>query len=75
MSQRMMKVPKDLKQAIDTCYERARYMGSNNPRSYVELQDYLAQRFTEAILKSESEGERDRLFQLWARILNNQKEQ
>lgn len=75
MPQRMMRVPKDLKQAIDTCYERARYMGSDNPRSYTELQDYLAQKFTKATLRSESQGETDRLFQLWADILNNEKEQ
>lgn len=67
-----MRIPKTFKDAVDTYYERARYMGSDNPRALTEFQDYLAQRFTVAIMKSESEGETKRLFALWERILNNE---
>ena len=66
-----MKISKTLKEAIDMTYEKARYMGSDNPRAYSEFESYIDRRFTEAYLKAENNpGEMQRLRELRDRILN-----
>ena len=70
-----MKVSKTLKEAIDMTYEKARYMGSDNPRAYSEFKSYIDRKFTEAYLKAENNpGEMLRLKELRDRILNDETE-
>ena len=69
MTTPQMRIPKTFKQAVDTYYDRCRYMHPNNPRSLAEFQDFLAQKFTVAYNKTTNEQEFKLLADLWKSIL------
>ena len=67
-----MKVIETFKEAIDLTYERARAIGSDNPRAYNLFQDYLAQKFTVAMLKHPDSA--DAITELWKSITEGKDE-
>lgn len=69
-----MKIARTLKDAIDTCYDRAKWAGSDSPRAYAEFQDYLSQKFSAAYMRAESQEELNRLKLLWDKIINDEGE-
>jgi hypothetical protein len=62
-----MKIPRNFKNAIDTAYQRSRYMGSDNPRAYDLLKSFLSKEFTRAAVEA-PDNERKHIFKLWKNI-------
>lgn len=61
-----MIMPQNLKEAFNKARNRSRVIGADD--GYLQIKDFISQKFTAAYLRAESDGELKRLQMLWKNI-------